>query len=517
MSDQITVLDNSNIVESYPGLTLPLTYSFIQVAYRGVFHGLVKENLKNDEVLAKFDDIFANMIANHNGRVYYCINNWYSLLDFLPFSKKITPTWQDMMGVQNTDVYLGQRHKFTVGQKTKLYANILRSAFRVPRDMAQLDRDFQAVKQYFEETYDDALSMEALLDLYDEIVERVLNKWYVTLSNDLYAFIWTGLLKHRLKKKGIDDVAAYISGITSLESLKPVKSLLEIAKAHGDTPDLLHLPAVQEYIALYGDRSPCELKLEVMTYREDPALLEEKIRQYAADPAKLDEMLAKLEKTQQAGRGRILKNARRGIEQRETSRLNRSRIYGMVRRVFLQIGVQLHQKGMIDDPHDVFYLEIDEIRSGNFSNIAQRKADYQAYETMPAHSRLMLRDGEVIDEAMAANIWSGEFTGIGTSTGSITAEAVVLESPNNSIDVKGKIIVTQTTDPGWVFLLTMAGGIVAEKGSLLSHTAIVSRELGIPAVVAVEHATSVIKTGDIIEINGETGRIQVVRSHSIHR
>jgi len=165
----------------------------------------------------------------------------------------------------------------------------------------------------------------------------------------------------------------------------------------------------------------------------------------------------------------------------------------------------------------VFYLEIDEIRSGNFSNIAQRKADYQAYETMPAHSRLMLRDGEVIDEAMAANIWSGEFTGIGTSTGSITAEAVVLESPNNSIDVKGKIIVTQTTDPGWVFLLTMAGGIVAEKGSLLSHTAIVSRELGIPAVVAVEHATSVIKTGDIIEINGETGRIQVVRSHSIHR
>ena len=66
-----TVLDNSNIVESYPGITLPLTYSFIRTAYRGVFRGAVGSCIKDEAILAKFDDIFDNMIQSYNGRIYY--------------------------------------------------------------------------------------------------------------------------------------------------------------------------------------------------------------------------------------------------------------------------------------------------------------------------------------------------------------------------------------------------------------------------------------------------------------
>jgi phosphohistidine swiveling domain-containing protein len=79
-------------------------------------------------------------------------------------------------------------------------------------------------------------------------------------------------------------------------------------------------------------------------------------------------------------------------------------------------------------------------------------------------------------------------------------------------DVKGKILVSKMTDPGWVFLMSQAIALVTEKGSLLSHTAIVGRELGIPVVVAVQDATQRIKTGERIRVNGSTGTIERIES-----
>lgn len=518
MSDvKWTILDNSNIAESYPGITLPLTYSFIKIAYRGVFKGLIDANLKNNAILSKFDDVFDNMITSYKGRIYYCINNWYSLIDFMPFSKKIIPMWQDMMGVRNTEIYLGKRHDFTLWQKLKMYQNMIKNSLSVPRDMERLNHDFLNVRDYFNENYNESLSITELMNLFYQLECRVLDKWYVTLSNDLYAFIWTGLLKRKLKKKGM-DVTNYISGITSLESLRPIKRLLDIAKEYGNDPDILNNPEVREYIETYGDRSPCELKLEVMTYRENPALLVQKIREYASDPVKLDHMIKNLQdaKCPPEGNTFALKRAQLGIQNREISRLNRTRIYGMVRKIFLTIGARLYEAGHIEQPFDVFYLEIKEIESGEYSFlkhlVSQRKEEYAEYEKLPAHTRLVFRGETLVDEKTAVN-WTGGFTGIGTSMGSVTSEAVVLQSYDEKADVKGKIIVTKTTDPGWVFLLTMASGIVAEKGSLLSHTAIVSRELRIPAVVAVDSATTVIKTGDIIRIDGETGSVEIVQAN----
>ena len=67
------------------------------------------------------------------------------------------------------------------------------------------------------------------------------------------------------------------------------------------------------------------------------------------------------------------------------------------------------------------------------------------------------------------------------------------------------------TDPGWVFLLATASGVVSEKGSLLSHTAIISRELKIPAIVGVENLLNTIHTGDLIEMDGNKGTIKIIK------
>lgn len=91
--------------------------------------------------------------------------------------------------------------------------------------------------------------------------------------------------------------------------------------------------------------------------------------------------------------------------------------------------------------------------------------------------------------------------------GTAEGEVLVIKNVTQNLDTAGKILVTKMTDPGWVFLLAGASGIIAEKGSLLSHTAIISRELGKPAVVDVNNATKILKTGDFVKIDGDAGRI----------
>ena len=86
----------------------------------------------------------------------------------------------------------------------------------------------------------------------------------------------------------------------------------------------------------------------------------------------------------------------------------------------------------------------------------------------------------------------------------------MIEDINEKYDVKDKILITKMTDPGWVFLLATSKGVISEKGSLLSHTAIISREIGIPSIVGVENATSIIKTGDLIKMDANSGIIEII-------
>jgi pyruvate,water dikinase len=93
----------------------------------------------------------------------------------------------------------------------------------------------------------------------------------------------------------------------------------------------------------------------------------------------------------------------------------------------------------------------------------------------------------------------------------VRARAKVVLDPRRDLEVSGEVLVAPMTDPGWVFLMVAAAGIVVEKGSPLSHTAIIGRELGIPTVVGVAGATRRIANGDIVELDGQAGTVAVVR------
>ena len=99
-------------------------------------------------------------------------------------------------------------------------------------------------------------------------------------------------------------------------------------------------------------------------------------------------------------------------------------------------------------------------------------------------------------------------TGTGCSAGQVTARARIIRDPRREALAPGDILVARHTDPGWIAVFSNASAIVVERGSLLSHSAIVARELGIPCVVGLKGATDWICDGETITVDGATGRVE---------
>jgi pyruvate,water dikinase len=101
-----------------------------------------------------------------------------------------------------------------------------------------------------------------------------------------------------------------------------------------------------------------------------------------------------------------------------------------------------------------------------------------------------------------------ERKGTGCSAGRVTAVARVVSDPRAQSIASGEILIARHTDPGWIALFASASAIVVERGSLLSHSAIVARELGIPCVVGLKGATRWIRDGETIEVDGASGLVR---------
>ncbi|MEE1137154.1 MAG: PEP/pyruvate-binding domain-containing protein [Acutalibacteraceae bacterium] len=526
------LFDNSNIVESYPGLSLPLTISFVDMVFAGVFKDAGRRLLKNKRELEKRYDILENTVGNANGRLYYNLNSWYSAIKFLPFSKKIIAIWQELVGVKYKE-YDEKKNEINPLLKASVYVNTLTELIMTPRNMKKLNESFTEIKNYVYRRFEDDMSPSEILELFDKIQDRLLSCWGITLLNDTYAFIFTGLLKARLRKKYKNHeelVNSYISGISNIESMKPVKEMIRLAVDKDKISDAEYRRRAKEYIDVYGDRCLEELKLETETFRTDFGLFDRKINEFAKDTEKLLPLLA-----EQSENSIDLKNdpitkflssrCMLGIGNREIQRLNRSRIFGMVREAVLRLGGIYADKGYIAEKRDVFYLTLDEVRAladmprDMKETVESRKQKYEMYSMLPAYSRIVF-SGESFDKnhrsvnMTQVNSGKEEMLGVPCSNGIVEGEACVVTDVKNVSSVKDKILITKMTDPGWVFLLAEAKGVVSEKGSLLSHTAIISRELGIPAVVGIDGLMATVKNGDIVRLDGATGTVKIIKRAS---
>jgi rifampicin phosphotransferase len=359
-----------------------------------------------------------------------------------------------------------------------------------------------------------------------------------------------------------------ICGEGGIESTEPTRMLLRLAAEARQKPALRQrlldgrpedlaseIPAdprfadfaaeIRRYLDLYGFRCVNELKLEEFSLRDRPAFLYQILRNYLAmeDPTALD--VAVMEHREQgirraaeerafaAIRGphrrwifrRVLENARLGVKNRENLRFARTRIYGLLRELLRAVGEDFAEAGLLDQADDVFYLTLDEVWdymkgravTTNLRGLATlRREEFDAYRRMdPPADRFETfgfpyhRNRFQGRPKPAAVSEDGLLRGTGCCPGIVTGPVKVLRTPSEDARLDGEILVAERTDPGWVPLYPSVSGLLIERGSILSHSAIVAREMGIPTIVGIAGLVGTLKTGQVVTMDGGAGTVRL--------
>ena len=575
------ILDNSNISESFPGICLPLSESFAGEMYSGIFTSLGRRFLGKS--VSSYEAVFQRMVGGFSGSMYYEISSWYDILRLLPFSGKIIPVWQGMLGVSNEEISFSKKKP---GFFLKCRIALLFCYYFIvsQRKMKELDRFFQERYASYSKRVEEEEEAQELYRIFLEMKEDLLREWDITLMNDMVSFIST----HLYGKK-----TAF-----SLETMKPVRALSAlkaVARKHGlDSEE--YRREKKSYISAYGDRIEGELKLETRTYRSNEELLDrwilDALETEKTDRARLPEAghsiqkaygekdsfekdsieidcsekdceeTSRMEKSSEPKQRKsfLYRLAESSCNNREISRLHRTRSFGLMRRIVDKIGEKTIG-------FDVYYLSLDELKELLFSGkdfslkIARERELRKAYERLPVLSRVKLlgkvdRDplaGEIrvlsyesfkekgniegqiekpgkdgmlgntghirqMEKAgkkdkEARNAKTRVFFGRGVSKGIFRGEVLKIKSLQElrATEAKGKILLSYSTDPGWFPYLNMASGLITERGSLLSHSAILARELEKPAVVNIPKIMEELQSGDIVEIDGDLGICSVIK------
>ena len=204
---------------------------------------------------------------------------------------------------------------------------------------------------------------------------------------------------------------------------------------------------------------------------------------------------------------------------REASRAMFSRGGMLLRQLLLEAG---RRAPCLAQPDDIFYLlwnEVEALVSGKAppdiaARVAQRRERHRTLLARPAPARLLveLPGGRLAPFELESG-GGEELQGFGVSAGRVTAPARVIMDFTQAGELQaGEVLVTRTTDIAWTPIFQLASAVVTEIGAPTSHAAIVARELGVPAVVNVLRATAVIRTGDLLFVDGWAGRVVRVGS-----
>jgi pyruvate,water dikinase len=290
----------------------------------------------------------------------------------------------------------------------------------------------------------------------------------------------------------------------------------------------------ERFLAEFGNRAVREAEISTPRWHEMPSFLLEVIRTHLEAPylpttAELErERVTKRKETTEMirqyfkpGLGvlfrRILARTQQNARLRETLRAMVTDTLAMYRHFFLAVGSRLVAERVLAELDDVFYLTRYEVEgylraSASVSDltlaVATRRAEYVAFvESANPPDTFVLHAGDKIPEATASlPADTPLLKGLAASPGRVTGHARVIHDLTVDPHLHpGEILVAPFTDVGWTPLFLVAAAVVADIGGPLSHSSVVAREYGIPCVVNVKEATALIKTGDLITVDGDAG------------
>jgi phosphohistidine swiveling domain-containing protein len=585
---EATLWDNSNIIESYSGVTSPFTFSYASHAYHQVYRQFAQMMKVPEEVILENEIRLRNMLGMVRGRIYYNLINWYRLLMIMPGSAGNPSFMETMMGVkkslsnehQKVFDFINNPPNYGIGLKLSL---VWVSIIRFIRSDAII-RDF---KTHFTAMYNEARkqdfrswSLQKQINYYLHLQREILPRWRAPIVNDFLCMVFFGLLK-KLTEKWIqsgDEGASLqndlLCGQGDLESTEPTKMLMRIAKSidqgdpafrnwflacspedawhgllNGQNPQILS--RFQHFLDLYGFRCVNELKFEERDLHDDPAFVVGNVASYVrmksysietmeAREAAIRTGAEKVVRTKVGGFKRlfyfwILKHARKAVRNREDLRFDRTKSYGLVRHLMRAVGANFVKLDLLDSEFDIFYLTVDEIIAfveGRLPThsirdlVGIRKPVYEEYRKTPAPPDRFVTYGAVgMSLAYPSVLDAGDLLkdlqtksddpnllfGTPCCPGVVEGVVRVVHDLKDTANLQGEILVTSRTDPGWVPLYPSCSGLLIERGSLLSHSAVVARELGLPTIVGINGGLMTrLKSGQRVRIDAGKGEIRIL-------
>ncbi len=291
---------------------------------------------------------------------------------------------------------------------------------------------------------------------------------------------------------------------------------------------------LRDFLSKYGMRGVAEIDIGAKRWNDDPSHIIQLMQTYMMidDPEKApDTVFSRMAESAEKSQERIIEEAGRrngGLNKRlisflafrqrnlaglrETPKFFIINIMYLNRISLLEIGKQMVERGILGDSGDIFYLHLYELEELSETRdwkklVAERKKQLQL-DAEKKPPRIILSDGHIYYGSTSVD--GKTLIGSPVSPGVVEGVAHVMMDPSSEKLLPGEILVCPATDPAWTPLFLAAAGLVMEVGGLMTHGSIVAREYGIPAVVGVGDATSILKTGQRIRVDGEKGFVTLL-------
>jgi len=291
---------------------------------------------------------------------------------------------------------------------------------------------------------------------------------------------------------------------------------------------------LDDFLGAHGYHGPTEGEISSRSWREDPAPVRQLLETYrsmdesagpaAVEAARIAEraqataaLLAALPAARRPAARLMLGAARRYLPLREVGKTAFLQSLDTARAAARVVGEDLARRGVAGDPDDAFYLTVAEMADPTLSDgikeaVALRRERRDEYLKFKLPESWTGQPEAIPVTAAEAAGEGSEISGLAVSPGVAEGRARVVRDPLADPLEPGEILVCETTDPSWTSLFLVAAGLVIDIGGALSHGAILARELGVPCVINTRVGTAVLRTGDVLRVDGDAGRVEVLRS-----
>ncbi|NSB13435.1 PEP/pyruvate-binding domain-containing protein [Clostridium beijerinckii] len=515
---------NTNVGEAMSDVFTPLSWSIIRA-------------LDEEQMTIPGYYLFSGNIC---GRAYTNIS--YALSLYPAFGKDIKSlikTMSEVFGQMPEEIeipiYPFSKLGLIKGMAPKLkhrLKNIIKASKEIPEHLNESPN----LCRMMTETIKEVKTKEELIDLWKtEILPFNFKALWIALAGGRKMVIANKLKDELIKVEGIEDTNTLMSnfrGDSSLESLGPIIGISKIITGEMNR---------EEYRIKYGHRGPHEFELSIPHPGEDETWLEKQIEEFKNSNTDVEKLLNKQHDQYEEALKRLKENfpkeanhfEKKIVKVAEAARLRESVRSEWTRAFRVNRAFALKAGELTGIGNDIFFLYINEVLdllSGNdlaLNYIAVRKKNYKKYKSLPSLPSIIRgrfdpfkwvknsnRRVDYYDESMPITTQDSEtLKGFAGASGKIEGVVRILTNPEEGENLKkGEILVASTTNVGWTPLFPKASAIITDIGAPLSHAAIVARELGIPAVVGCGNATTKLKTGDKVIVDGGHGVVQILNS-----